>query len=77
MREYLRDRTWREKIANVWVMHGFSTCLPFEDNTFDAVISSGDDRSITDEPNEEFISRGFEWLRHECICMEGPGNSDV
>lgn len=39
LREYMRDYIKQEKIANVRVLDGFIENLPFEDNTFDVVIS--------------------------------------
>ncbi len=46
LREYMRDRIQREDITNVKVLDGFAACLPYEDNTFDVVLSGhviGDD----------------------------------
>lgn len=46
LREHMRDRAARDGIANVKVLDGIATCLPFEDGTFDAVLSGhvvGDD----------------------------------
>lgn len=46
LREYMRDYIKNNKISNVRVLDGFVECLPFEDDTFDVVISGhviGDD----------------------------------
>ena len=46
LREYMRDRIHKEGITNLKVLDGIVTCLPYEDNTFDAVLSGhviGDD----------------------------------
>lgn len=46
MREYMRDRIQREKVANMKVLDGVATDLAFEDNTFDVVMAGhvvGDD----------------------------------
>ncbi|MBE6659083.1 MAG: class I SAM-dependent methyltransferase [Ruminococcaceae bacterium] len=46
LREYMRDRIHKEGITNIKVLDGIVTCLPYEDNTFDAVLSGhviGDD----------------------------------
>jgi ubiquinone/menaquinone biosynthesis C-methylase UbiE len=39
LREYLRDKIKREKIGNVVVVDGTAECIPYEDNTFDIVMS--------------------------------------
>ncbi len=39
LREYMRDKIKREQIQNVKVLDGEVLCLPYEDNTFDAVLS--------------------------------------
>jgi len=39
LREYMRDRIKAEGITNMKVLDGEAACLPFEDNTFDAVLS--------------------------------------
>lgn len=39
LREYLREYIKREQITNVKVLDGFVLSLPFEDNTFDVVLS--------------------------------------
>ncbi|MFA7099726.1 MAG: class I SAM-dependent methyltransferase [Eubacteriales bacterium] len=46
LREYMRDKINSERIANVRVLDGLVTELPFPDNTFDIVMSGhvvGDD----------------------------------
>ncbi|MBE5776726.1 MAG: methyltransferase domain-containing protein [Clostridiales bacterium] len=46
LREYMRDRIRQENIPNMKVLDGEAANLPFEDNTFDAVLSGhvvGDD----------------------------------
>ena len=46
LREYLRDKIVRERINNIRVVDGMADSLPFEDNTFDIVMSGhvvGDD----------------------------------
>lgn len=46
LREYMRDKIKREDIANVVVVDGTVECIPYEDNTFDIVMSGhvvGDD----------------------------------
>lgn len=46
LREYMRDTTQRENITNVVVVDGTVECIPYEDNTFDIVMSGhvvGDD----------------------------------
>lgn len=46
LREYMRARIAREGIGNVKVLDGVCECLPYEDNTFDIVMSGhvvGDD----------------------------------
>ncbi len=46
LREHMRDRIAKEAITNVKVLDGTVACLPFEDNTFDHVLSGhvvGDD----------------------------------
>lgn len=46
LREFMRERIAREGIGNVKVLDGFCECLPYEDNTFDIVMSGhvvGDD----------------------------------
>lgn len=46
LREYIRDRISDRAITNMKVVDGTATCLPFEDATFDAVLSGhvvGDD----------------------------------
>ena len=39
LREYMRDRIRAEGIGNVKVLDGEAMCLPYEDDTFDAVLS--------------------------------------
>ena len=93
MREYLTDRIRRERISNIRVVSGTAENIPYEDDTFDAVISgnvigsslntqlaeitrvtknggwlvlcNGDDSYKRPSPAEQFISRGFEWFRHD------------
>lgn len=46
LREYMRDFIKKEKITNVRVLDGFIESLPYEDDTFDVVVSGhviGDD----------------------------------
>ena len=46
LREYLREKISREGIPNVSVLDGFAASLPYEDDTFDIVMSGhvvGDD----------------------------------
>ena len=46
LREYMRDKISRRGVKNIRVLDGFVTALPFEDDTFDAVLSGhvvGDD----------------------------------
>jgi len=46
LREYMRDRIAKSGITNMKVLDGTATCLPYEDATFDAVMSGhvvGDD----------------------------------
>ena len=46
LREYMRDRIAERAITNMKVLDGTAACLPFEDTTFDAVLSGhvvGDD----------------------------------
>lgn len=46
LREYMRDEVRRRGIKNIRVLDGFVTALPFEDSTFDVVLSGhviGDD----------------------------------
>lgn len=93
LREYMRDKIRTESIGNMKVLDGEVMCLPYEDNTFDVVLSghvvgdfydeeiaemiritknsgwlvicNGDDEFKRSAPNNEFVSRGFEWFRHE------------
>lgn len=93
LREYMRDKIKAESIGNMKVLDGEVMCLPYEDNTFDVVLSghvvgdfydeeiaemtritknggwlvicNGDDEFKRSAPNEELVSRGFEWFRHE------------
>lgn len=39
LREYMRDKIKREGIQNVTVLDGTVACLPYEDSTFDIVMS--------------------------------------
>lgn len=39
LREFIRDKIKREGIQNVTVLDGTVSCLPYEDNTFDIVMS--------------------------------------
>ena len=39
LREFMRDEIKRRSIPNVRVLDGYVTALPFEDDTFDAVLS--------------------------------------
>lgn len=46
LREFMRDRIRREQIKNMKVLDGEALCLPYEDDTFDVVLSGhvvGDD----------------------------------
>lgn len=46
LREHMRDKIAKMGITNIKVLDGTATCLPFEDATFDAVLSGhvvGDD----------------------------------
>ena len=95
LREYMRDRIKAEKITNMKVLDGEVLDLPYEDDTFDIVMSghvigddyegeiteitritrdkgwlvicNGDDEFKRQGPDQELVSRGFEWFRHESI----------
>ena len=89
----MRDKIKAESIENMKVLDGEVMCLPYEDDTFDVVLSghvigdfydaeiaemtritkhggwliicNGDDEFKRSTPNEELVSRGFEWFCHE------------
>lgn len=64
LREYMRDRIRREAIANVKVLDGVVTDLPFEDSTFDVVMSGhvvGDDYDREPEEMTRVVMPGG-WL---------------
>lgn len=93
LREYMRDKIKAESIENMKVLDGEVLCLPYEDDTFDVVLSghvvgdfydaeiaeltritknggwlvicNGDDEFKRSAPNDELVSRGFEWFCHE------------
>lgn len=93
LREHMRDRIKAEGLRNIKVLDGEVMCLPYEDDTFDVVLSghvvgdfyeeeiaemtritrdggwlvicNGDDDVKRRAPDEELLSRGFEWFRHE------------
>lgn len=93
LREHMRDRIKAEGLQNIKVLDGEVMCLPYEDDTFDVVLSghvvgdfyeeeiaemtritrdggwlvicNGDDDVKRRAPDEELLSRGFEWFRHE------------
>ena len=72
LREYMREKITREQIHNVTVLDGFCDCLPYEDNTFDVVMSGhviGDDYDR--EINElERITKNGGWI------LDCPGEDD-
>lgn len=64
LREYMRDKIRAEGIGNVKVLDGEVLCLPYEDDTFDAVLSG---HVIGDHYEEEIaeitrITRDGGWL---------------
>jgi len=95
LREYMRDKIKRDDITNMKVLDGEALCLPFEDDTFDVVLSgyvvgdfyneeiaemirvtknggwiiecNGDDEFCRDAPDEEMISRGFDYFHHKSV----------
>ena len=72
LREYMREKIAREQIHNVTVLDGFCDCLPYEDNTFDIVMSGhviGDD--YDKEISElERITKNGGWI------LDCPGEDD-
>jgi len=61
LREFMRDKIKREGIKNVTVLDGSVICLPFEDNTFDIVMSGhvvGDDFEIEMDELERVAKNG-------------------
>ena len=72
MREFMREKIVREKIPNVTVLDGVCDLLPYEDNTFDIVMSGhvvGDDydKEITEL---ERITKDGGWI------IDCPGEDD-
>lgn len=68
LREFMRDKIKREKIYNVTVLDGVVTRLPYEDNTFDIVMSGhvvGDDFEAEIKELERVTKHGG-WLL-DCI----------
>ncbi|MBD5117130.1 MAG: class I SAM-dependent methyltransferase [Ruminococcaceae bacterium] len=93
LREYMRDKIKNNNITNMKVLDGEAMNLPYEDNTFDVVMSghvvgdfydeeiaemtrvtknggfivccNGDDEFKRKAPDNELVSRGFEFFRHE------------
>ncbi len=93
LREYMRDKIKNNNIRNMKVLDGEAMNLPYEDNTFDIVMSghvvgdsydeeiaemtrvtknggfivccNGDDEFKRTAPDNELVSRGFEFFRHE------------
>lgn len=93
LREFMRDKIKNEHITNVTVVDGTVEQIPYEDNTFDIVMSAhvigddyekeivemqrvtkhngyildciGDDDRIRENPDEELLKRGFEYLYHK------------
>lgn len=69
LREYMRDRIHREGIANMKVLDGVATVLPFEDNTFDVVLSG---HVVGDHYDQEIgemtrVAKPGGWL----VCCNG------
>ena len=93
LREYMRDKIKNNHISNMKVLDGEVTNLPYEDSTFDVVMSghvvgdsydeeiaemtrvtknggfivccNGDDEFKRKAPDNELVSRGFEFFKHE------------
>lgn len=93
LREYMRDKIKNNHITNMKVLDGEARNLPYEDNTFDVVMSghvvgdfydeeiaemtrvtknggfivccNGDDELKRKAPDNELVSRGFTFFRHE------------
>ena len=72
LREFMREKIKRKQIHNVTVLDGFCDCLPYEDNTFDIVMSGhviGDD--YDKEISElERITKNGGWI------LDCPGEDD-
>lgn len=89
----MRDKINNNNISNMKVLDGEAMNLPYEDNTFDVVMSghvvgdfcdeeitemtrvtknggfivccNGDDEFKREAPDNELVSRGVEFFRHE------------
>lgn len=64
LREYMRDRIRAEGVSNMKVLDGVATDLPFEDNTFDAVLSGHVVGDFYDEEIAEMtrVTKDGGWL---------------
>lgn len=64
LREYMRDRIKRERITNMKVLDGEVLCLPYEDNTFDVVLSGHVVGDFYDEEIAEMsrITKNGGWI---------------
>lgn len=72
LREFMRDKILREKIRNVTVLDGMCHWLPYEDNTFDIVMSGhvvGDDYDGELAELERVVKSGG-WI------LDCPGEED-
>ena len=72
LREFMREKITREQIHNVTVLDGFCACLPYEDNTFDIVMSGhvvGDDYDREIDELEHITKNGV-WI------LDRPGEDD-
>lgn len=72
LREFMREKLRREDINNVTVLDGVCECLPYEDNTFDIVMSG---HVLGDDYNQELrelerVAKPGGWV------LDCPGEDD-
>lgn len=72
LREFMRDKITSEGIANVKVLDGLVTDLPFPDDTFDIVMSG---HVVGDDVDRE-LSEMARVLRPNGIMIDCPGDSE-
>ena len=74
LREYMRDRIEREHIVNMKVLDGVVTNLPYEDNTFDVVMSGHVVGDFYDEEIAEMtrVTKNGGYI----VCCDGSDGFD-
>lgn len=72
LREFMRDKIANENITNVIVVDGFITKIPYEDNTFDIVMSG----HVIGDDYENEINEMIRVVKNRGVIIDCMGDDD-